>query len=67
MVRVHGAKIRELRELRKLTGAELAESVGVDQSAISFFERGLKVPKAETLKLIADKLEVPTDDLFTTI
>jgi len=51
-----GARIRNLRKARKLTQAQLADAMGIDQSTLSDIERGAGFT-AETLMLICDALE----------
>ena len=49
-------QVVELRELRGLTQAELAERCGIDQGDISRIERGATSPTARTLHRIGDAL-----------
>ena len=56
--------LRNCRENKGLTTTELAEKVGTSQSAISYFERGKKIPSVATLESIADTLEVSMDYLM---
>lgn len=51
-----GSRIRTLRKARKLTQAQLAEAMGIDQSTLSDIERGAGFT-AETLMLVCDALE----------
>ena len=50
---VTGAVIKELREKKHLTQAELAERIGADKGYISRIERGITVPTVATLYKIA--------------
>lgn len=52
-----GKKVREAREARGWTQAELAERAGMKQHAISRFEAGDVVPTLTTLDRIAAALE----------
>lgn len=61
-----GNKIREIRELRKLTQEELAMLAGVGCKHISVLERGMKEPKLATFLAIADALKVTPNDLLLT-
>lgn len=55
-----GDRIRQLRTGRQLSQLDLANLVGVRQSAISAFETGEKMPRVDTLQRIASALEVST-------
>lgn len=60
-----GYKIREARELKKLTQAELAKRSGVSRTIISGLESGRIVnTTAETLKKIATALGMQVQDIF---
>ena len=48
------SKLRKLRKSRGLTQMEVAEKLGVDQSAISCWERGLYSPTKANLKAMSD-------------
>ena len=60
---VDGKKIKELREAAEISQEALARDVGIAQPIMSYIERGLKQPSVSTLKRIADRLNVPMDDL----
>ena len=57
-------KIREIRKKCGLTMKELAERVGVSESAISQYETGRRQPDYETLLKIADYFGVSVDYLL---
>ena len=61
-----GQKIRRLRKAKKMTQAELAESVGVDFTYISKIEngKGVRPPSEETLRKIALFLETDAEELL---
>ena len=59
-----GQNIKSKREAMRLTQAELAEKVSVNQSLICQFERGTKVPTLPLGKEIADALECSIDSLL---
>ena len=59
------ARIKEAREAAGLTQAQLAKIVGTTSQNISQYERGLRKPKIEMMKKLADALECPVDT-FTT-
>lgn len=56
---INGFRIRQVRELRGLTQAELARSIGVTQTVIAYYESGRSEPKEEILNLIALKTGFP--------
>lgn len=57
-------RIREARKKKALTMKELAQKVGVVESAISMYETGKREPDYSTLVKIADVLDVSTDFLL---
>jgi transcriptional regulator with XRE-family HTH domain len=65
-MKAFGNKLKQLRKKKKLTQNELAEVLDLDQSSISYYERGKKVPEIQTLEKIASFFNVSIDDLWTT-
>ena len=59
-----GQKIKEFRKKRKLTQAQLAELVNVDDKHISCIEGGKNFPSADLLERLALALQVEPKDLF---
>lgn len=58
-------RIRELREKKNMTQAELARESGVSRYTIILLENGEEhEPKVGTLKSIAEALNVPVSKLF---
>lgn len=57
-------KIRALREAKGLSQAELAEALGVDQTTISAWERGVAEPTLFNLRRLADVLGVYPGELL---
>ena len=55
-----GDWIRNARKSKNLTQTELAKRLGVTQSLIGQYERGIREPKMETLKKISAALGIPT-------
>lgn len=53
-----GLKIKNARSNAHVTQAELAHRLGVTAQSISQYERGVKIPKFDTLKKIATALEI---------
>lgn len=52
------------RKKAGLTQKELAEKLGVDQSAVSFWETGKRAPRGGRLLRLADVLNCTIDELF---
>lgn len=57
-------KIRDLRKEKDWSQAELAERVGVSQRYVSIWERGKKIPSAETLIKLSQTFRVSIDYLL---
>lgn len=57
-------KIRILRERKKLRHEDMAERLGISQSAYSRLEKGDAKLDVERLQKIAEVLEVPVEDLL---
>lgn len=53
--------LRIARDLRGVSGADLAEAVGVTPAAISHYETGRSKPSKQVAAALARYLEVPTD------
>jgi len=53
------ARLREARKLLRLSQVDLAEKIGVSRQAVSAYERGDKMPDAETFQKIAEILRQP--------
>lgn len=68
MMATIGENIRMLRKIRKLTQKELGELCGIDEANIRKYELNNQIPRVETIKKIADALDVSTftllDDVF---
>ena len=54
-------KLKKLRKERKLTQVELQMRTGIEQSLLSKFENGERVPPTETLIALADFYRVSID------
>lgn len=60
-----GGNIRQIRKDKKLTQKELGEKLeGISQQQIGQWENGNKIPKLETIRKIADALDVHLSDLI---
>ena len=56
--------IREIRRAKNITQKELARAIGVDESVISRYEKGIIKPPAKRLEKIADYLGVSVNTLL---
>ena len=54
-----GENIKKVRKQKHMTQRELAEALGMRDAAISKYEKGIVTPPLETLKQLADVLQVP--------
>ena len=59
-----GEKIKSLRKERGLNLIQVADAIGVNKSAISFWENGINEPKASYIKALANLFDVTTDYLL---
>ena len=57
-------RIKELRKLHKISQSALASDLSVNQTTISKWESGERIPDAETLKILADYFRVTVDHLL---
>lgn len=62
-----GNKIKEYRKLKGLTQKELARAVGMGDTTIANYEKGLRTPKKNTLFKLANAFDISIDDLFPPI
>ncbi|MCA4132504.1 helix-turn-helix domain-containing protein [Arthrobacter sp. M4] len=58
------SRIRELRRNRGMTLGQVAEQTGLSVAMLSQVERGLSDPSLESLRRLAEALQVPLFDLF---
>ena len=56
--------IRQYRERAEITQKEMADCLGVKQSAVSMWETGAALPRADMLPKIAKLLGCTISDLF---
>ena len=59
-----GLRIKELREKQGLTQLKLAEILDMEASNLSKIERGIQIPKEESLDNISKALNVEVKELF---
>ena len=57
-------KLREIRKQKGLSQERLAELSHVHRVSISMFENGRKKPNVDSLKRLANALDVSTDELL---
>jgi transcriptional regulator with XRE-family HTH domain len=57
-------RLRTLRKQRNLSQTELAKLVGIHYNHVGRYERGESRPSADTLKRLADALDVSSDYLI---
>lgn len=60
-----GERIKLKRKEAGLTQKQLGERIGVSGAMIAQYENGLRRPKIETLRRIANALEIPERDVST--
>ncbi len=60
-----GARLRKLREKRKITQSELAKLCDLGESTISFYESGKREPSYKILLSLAEKLNTTPNYLLT--
>lgn len=61
---VIGARIREIRNRRRMSQQDLARQLGIDQSLISEYERGVVRIHGSLVVGLATTLRVSTDELL---
>jgi transcriptional regulator with XRE-family HTH domain len=61
---IFSKRLKEVRELRGMSQAELAKKAGLQPTAISHFETETRSPSFDNLKRLADALNVATDYLI---
>lgn len=59
-----GSRIRDIRQHRGLTQAELAQQVNMSLKHISAIECGIRLPSLDTLVAIANELQIDTNTLL---
>ena len=64
---IFGLKLRELRQERGLSPAELARACDVSVSYLNEIEKGKKYPKADKILSLSKALEVLGHDIFAQI
>lgn len=57
-------RIKEIRKEKGLSQTDLASSVGVNQTAVSQWERGVTMPALDKAALLAETLDCTIDELY---
>jgi transcriptional regulator with XRE-family HTH domain len=57
-------RLREVRERRLLTQAELAERAGLTEATVNRIERGIHEPRISTVRRLAEALKVEPEELI---
>ncbi len=57
-------RIKELRTAKQLTQADIADSLGIDQSTVSYWEKGRQEPNAIQRKRFCELLGISQSELF---
>ncbi len=58
-------RVRELRQKRGMSQRGLAQIAGLHHPAITHIEAGRRIPTFQTMKKIADALQVHVSDIFS--
>ena len=56
--------LRAARERKNITQKDVADNIGVAKSTYSLYESGNREPNVQTIKKLADLLNVSADDLL---
>ena len=59
-----GKRLKGVRELKKISQAELGKLIGVSKVSICHYEKGSRIPGLETLLKIANQLDVTPNYLL---
>lgn len=59
-----GKRIKEIRESKNIKQNQLADIIGVDATNLSKLEKGVHLPKEETINKITKALDCNVKDLF---
>jgi Zn-dependent peptidase ImmA (M78 family)/DNA-binding XRE family transcriptional regulator len=54
-----GERLKEVREVRKMTQEELSQKIGITRASISAFEKGFKFPSIQTVEKLSKELKIP--------
>ncbi len=59
-----GSRIKEIRESKKIKQNQLAELIGIEPTNLSKLEKGVHLPKEETINKLTRSLDCDVKDLF---
>ncbi len=59
-----GAILRQKREARRMTQADLAKRIGITQQNVNSYETGYKVPPLRVVVAAADMFRCSTDEMI---
>ncbi|HSL94209.1 MAG TPA: helix-turn-helix domain-containing protein [Bacillota bacterium] len=62
-----GTRLKQVRKARNMTQLQLAKLLGVEQSAISNYEKNLRTPTASIILQVASHLGVRVDELLVDV
>lgn len=62
---IFGLKLKQIRTKRKLSLFGLSKLSGLSKSYLNEIEKGKKYPKTDKIALLAEKLEVPYDNMVS--
>ncbi len=62
-----GDKLKDIRKELNLTQEKMAEKLGLNTSTYGNYETNKREPNSETIKNIANRLNMSVDDFFTPI
>lgn len=62
--KVFSDNFKRLRKEKKMLQKDVADAIGVSNSIISDWEKGVKMPRGGAIQKIADLFEIPQNELF---
>lgn len=62
--KILGHKLREMREYRNLTYAEMAKILNVSHTLVNYYENGKRIPSIDMLRVYENKFNVDFVELF---
>lgn len=62
-----GGRLAQLRKQKGMTQTQLAVAIGKDSMAVSRWERGVRVMRADEVQVVASALGVPAGAIFEAV